>query len=172
MPKAYVLINGKLGLEKQLVSKLKSVENVVDAHGTLGTFDFIAKVEADSEEKINETIVDKIRKIEDVNSTMTLMAAEGADYFAVDSNKLMGSILGGSAAQAYVVFHTDRGKEIIVARDFNKIPEVKEVDVVLGYYDVIGRMEASTHKELEKLVTNDIRKIGNVQSSMTLIVNV
>ena len=54
MPKAYVLINGKLGLEKQLVSKLKSVENVVDAHGTLGTFDFIAKVEADSEEKVNE----------------------------------------------------------------------------------------------------------------------
>ena len=172
MPKAYVLINGKLGLEKQLVSKLKSVENVVDAHGTLGTFDFIAKVEADSEEKVNETIVDKIRKLEDVNSTMTLMAAEGADYFAVDSNKLMGSILGGSAAQAYVVFHTDREKEIIVARDFNKIPEVKEVDVVLGYYDVIGRMEAPTHKELEKLVTNDIRKIGNVQSSMTLIVNV
>ena len=172
MPKAYVLISGKLGREKELVATLKTVENVIDAHGTLGTFDFVAKVEADSEEQINHTIVDKIRKLDDVNSTVTLMAAEGADYFVVDSNKLMGSILGGSVAQAYVVFHTDRGKEILVARDFNKIPEVKEVDVVLWYYDVIGRIEAASHKELEKLVTNDIRNIGNVQSSMTLIVNV
>lgn len=172
MPKAYVLISGKLGREKEIVSKLKQVDNVIDAHGTLGTFDFIAKVQADTEEEINQTIVEKIRKLDDINSTVTLMAAEGADYFAVDSNKLMGSILGGGSAQAYVVFHTDRGKEILVARDFNRIPEVKEVDVVLGYYDVIGRIEAPNHKELEKLVTKDIRKIGNVQSSMTLIVNV
>ena len=172
MPKAYVLMSGKLGLEKELVEKLKSMDNVLDAHGTLGTFDFVAKVEADSEDEINKTIVENIRKLDEVGSTMTLMAAEGADYFDVDSNKLMGSILGGGGAQAYVVFHTDRGKEILVARDFNRIPEVKEVDVVLGYYDVIGRIEASSHKELEKLVTTVIRKIGNVQSSMTLIVNV
>ena len=71
-----------------------------------------------------------------------------------------------------MVFHTDRGKELLVARDFNRIPEVKEVDVVLGYYDVIGKIETSSHKELEKIVTKDIRNIGNVQSSMTLIVNV
>lgn len=172
MPKAYVLISGKLGREKEIVSKLKQVENVVDAHGTLGTFDFIAKVQADTEEDINQTIVGKIRKLEDVNSTVTLMAVEGADYLSVDSNKLMGSILGGGSAQAYVVFHANREKEILVARDLNKIPEVKEVDVVLGYYDVIGRIEAPTHKELEKLVTKDIRNIRNVQSSMTLIVNV
>ena len=172
MSKAYVLISGKLGLEKEIVDKLKTITNVTDAHGTLGTFDFIAKIEADSEEQVNQTITEKIRKMSDVNSTVTLMTAEGADYLTVDSDKLMGSILGGGGAQAYVVFHTDRGKEILVARDFNRIPEVKEVDVVLGYYDVIGRVEASSHKELEKLVTSDIRKIGNVQSSMTLIVNV
>ncbi|MFQ5781793.1 MAG: Lrp/AsnC ligand binding domain-containing protein [Nitrosopumilus sp.] len=172
MSKAYVLISGKLGLEKEIVEKLKTIENVTDAHGTLGTFDFIAKVEADSEEQINQTILEKIRKIDAVNSTITLMASNDVDSFVVDPNKLMGSILGGATAQAYIVFHTDRGKEILVARDFNRIPEVKEVDVVLGYYDVIGRVEAPSHKELEKIVTNDIRKIGNVQSSMTLIVNV
>lgn len=171
MPKAYVLISGKLGKERELVSTLKSIENVSDAHGTLGTFDFIAKVEADTKDKVHKTILEKIRKLDDVNSTVTLMATENTDFF-VDSNKLMGSILGNSSAQAYVVFHTDRGKEMSVARKFNTIPEVKEVDVVLGYYDVIGRVEASSHRELEKLVTNDIRKITDVQSSMTLIVNV
>lgn len=171
MSKAYVLINGKLGLEKELVSKLKTIENVIDVHGTLGTFDFIAKVKADSEEQVNQTILEKIRRADGVSSTITLMAVEDTDFF-VDSNKLMDSILGNAGAQAYVVFHTDRGKELLVARDFNRIPEVKEVDVVLGYYDVIGKIETSSHKELEKIVTKDIRNIGNVQSSMTLIVNV
>ena len=172
MSKAYVLISGKPGFEKELVSKLKAIENVTDAYGTLGTFDFVAKVEADSEEQVNQTILEKIRKLDDVNSTVTLMASEDTDFFVVDSNKIMDSILGKAEAQAYVVFHTDRGKELLVARDFNRIPEVKEVDVVLGYYDVIGKVETSDHKELEKIVTRDIRNIGNVQSSMTLIINV
>ena len=171
MSKAYVLISGKLGLEKELVSKLKTIENVKEVHGTLGTFDFIAKVEADSEEQVNQTILEKIRKIDNVSSTITLMTVEDTNFFVADSNKLMASILGNTAAQVYVVFHTDRGKEFLVARDFNKIPEIKDVDVVLGYYDVIGKVETSSHKELEKIVTRYIRKIENVQSSMTLVVN-
>ncbi|MCH7648058.1 MAG: Lrp/AsnC ligand binding domain-containing protein [Nitrosopumilus sp.] len=171
MSKAYVLIGGKLGLEKEIISKLKTIENVKEVHGTLGTFDFIAKVEADSEEQVNHTILEKIRRMGNVSSTVTLMTVEDTDFFVVDSNKIMTSILGNASAQAYVVFHTDPGKEIMVARNFNKIPEVKEVDVVLGYYDVIGKVETSSHKELEKIVTRDIRKIENIQSSMTLIVN-
>ena len=171
MSKAYVLIDGKLGLEKELISKLKTIVNVKEVYGTLGTFDFIAKVEADLEEQVNQTILEKIRKMDNVSSTITLMTVEDTNYFVVDPNKLMTSILGNAGAQAYVVFHTDPGKDILVARDFNKIPEVKEVDVVLGYYDVIGKIETSSHKELEKIVTRDIRKIENVQSSMTLIVN-
>lgn len=172
MRKAYVLIGGKLGLEKELVSKLQTIENVKEAHGTLGTFDFIAKVEADSEEQVNQTILENIRKMDNVSSTITLMAVEDTDFF-VDPDKLMHSILGGAdGVQAYVVFHTDRGKEILVARNLNKIPEVKEVDVVLGHYDVVGKIKASNSKDLEKIVTKDIRKIENVQSAMTLIVNV
>jgi len=89
MPKAYVLISGKLGLEKELVSKLKTIENVKEVHGTLGTFDFIAKVEADSEEHVNQTILEKIRKMGNVSSTITLMTVEDTDFFVADSNKLM-----------------------------------------------------------------------------------
>ena len=170
MSKAYVLIGEKLGLEKELVSKLKTIENVKEVHGTLGTFDLIAKVEADSEEQVNQTILEKIRKMDNVSSTITLMTVEDTNFF-VNPDKIMDSILENGGTQAYVVFHTDPGKEILVARNFNKILEVKEVDVVLGYYDVIGKVETSSHKELEKIVTRDIRKIENIQSSMTLIVN-
>ena len=42
---------------------------------------------------------------------------------------------------------------------------------MLAYYDVIGKIETSSHKELEKIVTRDIRKIENIQSSITLTIN-
>ena len=80
MSKAYVLISGKLGLEKQIVDKLKTIQNVTDAHGTLGTFDYIARVEADSEDQINQTILENIRKLDEVNSTITLMASNDCRF--------------------------------------------------------------------------------------------
>lgn len=170
LAKAYVLIGGRLGCEKELVSKLKTVENVREVHGVLGTYDIIAKIETGSEKQINKIILENIRKIDNVSSTITLMVVEDTEFFVADPNKLMGSILGKNDAQAYVVFHTEQGKEILVARRLNEIPEVKEADVVLGYYDVIGKIEASNQKELEKIITSKIRKIENVKSSMTLMI--
>ena len=63
MAKAYVLMSCNLGYEKPLISELKSIENVTEVHGTLGLYDIIAKLEADSDEKIKQTITEKIRKV-------------------------------------------------------------------------------------------------------------
>jgi DNA-binding Lrp family transcriptional regulator len=168
MAKAYVLISSKLGTEKSIISDLKSIENVKEVHGTLGLYDIIAKLEADSDEKIKSTITEKIRKVANVGSTMTLIRVEGEELFKVNSEKLMGSILGKNLAQAYVVIHSDQGREDLVLRDLNKIPEVKEADVVYGNYDVIGKVEAQNHNELEKIITKKIRKLNFVRTTMTL----
>lgn len=158
----------ELGKEKEAISKLKTIENVKEVHGTLGMYDLLAKVEADSEEELNKTITEKIRKLDLIHSTMTLTRAESSEYFKSDPEKLMGSILGKNAAQAYIVLHTDKGEEFNVLRNLSKIPEVKEADVVFGYYDVIGKIEASTYKELEKIITKNIRNLQHIRSSMTL----
>ena len=170
MAKAYVLMSCKMGSEKAVISELKSIENVKEVHGTLGLYDIIAKLEADSDEKIKQTITEKIRKMDKIGSTMTLMKVEGDELFKVDTEKLMGSILGKNAAQAYVIIHCDQAKEDLVLRDLNKIPEVKEADVVYGSYDVIGKIEAESHKELENIITKKVRKLNFVTTTMTLTV--
>lgn len=170
MAKAYVLMSCKMGSEKAVISELKSIENVKEVHGTLGLYDIIAKLEAGSDEKIKQTITEKIRKMDKIGSTMTLMKVEGEELFKVDTEKLMGSILGKNAAQAYVIIHCDQAKEDLVLRDLNKIPEVKEADVVYGSYDVIGKIEAESHKELENIITKKVRKLNFVTTTMTLTV--
>ncbi len=156
------------GYETSLISELKSLENVKEAHGTLGLYDIIAKLEADSDEKIKQTITEKIRKMDKIGSTMTLMKVEGEELFKVDTEKLTGSILGKNAAQAYIVIYCEPGKEYLVLRDFKEIPEIKEADVVYGNYSILGKIETENHKELEKIITKKIRKLNFIRTTMTL----
>ena len=45
MSTAYVLINCDLGSEEFVISELKSIEGVVEVHGTFGAYDILAKVD-------------------------------------------------------------------------------------------------------------------------------
>ena len=77
MATAYVLINCELGSEESVISELKSIEDVVEVHGTFGAYDILAKVESNQVETLRETITWKIRKIPKIRSTLTLMGIEG-----------------------------------------------------------------------------------------------
>ena len=44
-------MNCDLGSEKNVISSLKEISEVKEAHGTLGLYDIIAKIESDSEDK-------------------------------------------------------------------------------------------------------------------------
>ena len=77
MSTAYVLINCDLGAEEMVISQLKLIDGVVEVHGTFGAYDILAKVEAELVEKLRETITWKVRRIEKIRSTLTLMGIEG-----------------------------------------------------------------------------------------------
>ena len=77
MPKAYVLINCEIGAEVSIISQLKEIDLVKEVHGTFGAYDVLGVVEADTVEALRETITWKIRKIEKIRSTLTLMTIEG-----------------------------------------------------------------------------------------------
>ena len=79
MSTAYVLINCDLGSEEKVISELKSIEGVVEVHGTFGAYDILAKVEAGLVEELRETITWKIRKIANIRSTLTLMGIQGQE---------------------------------------------------------------------------------------------
>jgi DNA-binding Lrp family transcriptional regulator len=77
MATAFVLINCEFNSEKNITQQLKSIDNVKEVYGTFGAYDILVKIESDHVEKIRETITQKIRKVEKISSTLTLMVIEG-----------------------------------------------------------------------------------------------
>ena len=79
MATAYVLINCDVGYEEQVIEELKHISDVKEVHGTYGAYDIVAKVESANVENLRETITWKIRRIDKVRSTITLMGIEYQD---------------------------------------------------------------------------------------------
>ena len=73
MGSAYVLINCDLGYEEEIISKLKNISGVKEAQGTFGAYDILAKIESNELDKLRDTITNKIRNMDRVRSTLTLM---------------------------------------------------------------------------------------------------
>jgi DNA-binding Lrp family transcriptional regulator len=72
-----VLINADLGAEEELVKQLKAVEFVKEVYVVYGVYDIVAKVEADTMDKVKETITWKVRRLDRVRSTLTMIVVEG-----------------------------------------------------------------------------------------------
>ena len=77
MATAYVLINCELGSEESIISQLKNLDGIIEVHGTFGAYDILAKIESSTVEALRETITWKIRKIDKIRSTLTIMGIEG-----------------------------------------------------------------------------------------------
>ena len=77
METAYVLLTCDLGYEEAVIEDLKHIDSVKEVHGTFGAYDIIAKVENQEKDKIRDTIVWNIRKLEHVRSTLSLMGIPG-----------------------------------------------------------------------------------------------
>ena len=77
MAKAYILINCDLSSEDKVITDLRKLEHIKDAVGTFGAYDMVAKVEAETSEQLRETVTWKIRKMDKVRSTLTLMEVMG-----------------------------------------------------------------------------------------------
>ena len=164
-------MNCELGSESEVISALKKIDGIKEAHGTLGLYDIVAQLELDSEDKIREIITGTIRKMPKILSTMTLTRSESGELFQA-SEKLIGAMLGQNLAQAYVVIHCNKGDELPALRNLSNIPEVKEADAVFGLYDVICKVQAPDSTVLDNVLTKAIRVLPNIKTSMTLhIVN-
>ena len=166
MVKAYVMMNCDLGSEEKVIALLKKIDGVKEAHGTFGLYDIIAQIESNTEEKIGE-IAKIIRNMKKIHSTITLTRSESGELFQT-SEKLIGLMLGQNFAKAYVVIHCDNGEEYTTLKNLSHIPEVKEADVVFGFYDVICKIEASDNKTIDHIITKAIRSLPYIKTSMTL----
>jgi len=76
---AYVLINCDIGSEEDVISHLKTIDGVKEVHGTFGAYDVIVKIESDNHDTLRDTLTWKIRKMERIRSTLTLMTIAGKE---------------------------------------------------------------------------------------------
>ena len=76
MPISFVLINTKIDAMEKVLKALENIENVKEAYSVFGVYDVIVKVEADSMDKIKDLITYRIRKLDGVSSSLTMIVIE------------------------------------------------------------------------------------------------
>jgi DNA-binding Lrp family transcriptional regulator len=76
--KAFVLVNAEVGSEDQIVADLRKIANVKEAYAAYGAYDIVAKVEAETMDKLKEVVNGKIRRLDKVRSTLTMIIVEGS----------------------------------------------------------------------------------------------
>ena len=76
MVRAYILFTITPGAEEQVLKEVKLVDDIQEAYVTYGVFDLVLKVNADSSEGLKQLVTQRLRTIDNVRSTMTLMLTE------------------------------------------------------------------------------------------------
>ena len=81
MPIAYVLINSDLGSDESIIKKLKDILSAekdvkFEIQGVYGIYDIILKLTSSNAERLRSIITFKIRKITQVQSTLTMTVIE------------------------------------------------------------------------------------------------
>ena len=76
MALAFVLINTELGKGSIVENSLKEIGEVKEIFAVYGVYDYIVKLETDSMTVLKDIISYKIRRIEHVRSTLTMISIE------------------------------------------------------------------------------------------------
>jgi DNA-binding Lrp family transcriptional regulator len=70
--------------------------------------------------------------------------------------------------KAYVFINTEVGAESDVKKEIETNPEVRRVDLVYGLYDLVVLLEAQSQDDLKAVISEKIRKIAKVTSTLTM----
>jgi DNA-binding Lrp family transcriptional regulator len=73
MPLAFVFINTEPDFMLDVVNELKAIAGVEEAYMVYGVYDIISKVRSNSIDLLKDLITNKIRKIENIQNTITIM---------------------------------------------------------------------------------------------------
>lgn len=76
MPRAYVLFSVGSGAEDQVRKDLKKIKGVQEVYVSYGVYDVIVKINTDSMEELKQLVSHRLRKVDNVRSTLTLILFE------------------------------------------------------------------------------------------------
>jgi DNA-binding Lrp family transcriptional regulator len=75
MPIAFVLINTEIESEREVLETLKKIEAVEEAYLVYGVYDIVAKVKANTMNKLKEIVTWHVRRLDKVRSTITMIVS-------------------------------------------------------------------------------------------------
>jgi DNA-binding Lrp family transcriptional regulator len=76
MELAIVLITVEPTVERNVLDELRDIPGIVEAHFLYGPYDIYVKVESKSTHELQNVIIDQIRSIKGIKSTMTCFFAD------------------------------------------------------------------------------------------------
>ena len=75
---------------------------------------------------------------------------------------------------AYVLLNSDLGYDESIIADVKRILSNEDVDYeiqgVYGVYDIVLKLSSKDAEKLRTIITNKVRKIGKIQSTLTMMV--
>lgn len=80
MVKAYILLGCETGTEQYIIDELRTVPGVKEAHCIIGAYNIMTEMESSSLEELQKTIVFRIRKMDMIKSTLTLVGIDEQGY--------------------------------------------------------------------------------------------
>jgi DNA-binding Lrp family transcriptional regulator len=70
---AFVLIDCDFPFSENIIEELKKIPEIEEFYRVQSIYDIIAKVNADSEDQINQIVARKVREIEGIKNTLTMI---------------------------------------------------------------------------------------------------
>ena len=70
--------------------------------------------------------------------------------------------------KGFVLINCELGSEDYIIEELKLIPEVKNAHVTFGAYDVVAEVQAKNSQEFDQTVSQRIRTLSQVVSTMTL----
>jgi DNA-binding Lrp family transcriptional regulator len=77
---AYVMINCEDGAQEYVIEELKSIKSIKEMTTTVGPYDILTKIAAPSIDALRETIEFKIRRIQKVRTTTTIICEQSKSF--------------------------------------------------------------------------------------------
>ena len=76
MISAFLFINSEFLFTDEVMNKLKEIPEILEIYIVQGLSDIIAKVKLNTEEELKELVSERIRKVDRIKGTVTVIIAE------------------------------------------------------------------------------------------------